>query len=76
MEVNAAFMEHVDYHIGRVIDHIEEMGELDNTPLPLKNLSSERSIQKPIWCKTFLIKMMKNHQILERNQVNIDERTE
>jgi arylsulfatase A-like enzyme len=31
MEVNAAFLEHVDYHIGRVIDHIEEMGELDNT---------------------------------------------
>jgi len=31
MEVNAAFLEHVDYHVGRVIDHIEEMGELDNT---------------------------------------------
>jgi arylsulfatase A-like enzyme len=31
MEVNAAFLEHVDHHIGRVIDHIEEMGELDNT---------------------------------------------
>ena len=31
MEVNAAFMEHVDFHAGRVIDHIEAMGELDNT---------------------------------------------
>jgi len=31
MEVNAAFLEHVDHHIGRVIDHIEELGELDNT---------------------------------------------
>jgi arylsulfatase A-like enzyme len=31
MEVNAAFLEHVDYHIGRLIDHLEEMGELDNT---------------------------------------------
>jgi arylsulfatase A-like enzyme len=31
MEVNAAFMEHVDYHVGRVIEHIEDMGELDNT---------------------------------------------
>ena len=31
MEVNAAFLEHVDYHVGRVIEHIEEMGELDNT---------------------------------------------
>jgi len=31
MEVNAAFMEHVDYHVGRVIDHIESLGELDNT---------------------------------------------
>ena len=31
MEINAAFMEHVDFHIGRVIDHLEEMGELDNT---------------------------------------------
>jgi arylsulfatase A-like enzyme len=31
MEVNAAFMEHVDYHVGRVIEHIEELGELDNT---------------------------------------------
>jgi arylsulfatase A-like enzyme len=31
MEVNAAFMEHVDYHVGRVIEHLEELGELDNT---------------------------------------------
>jgi arylsulfatase len=31
MEVNAAFMEHVDFHIGRIIQHLEEMGELDNT---------------------------------------------
>jgi arylsulfatase A-like enzyme len=31
MEINAAFMEHVDYHVGRVIEHIEDMGELDNT---------------------------------------------
>ena len=31
MEINAAFMEHVDYHVGRVIDHLEQMGELDNT---------------------------------------------
>jgi arylsulfatase A-like enzyme len=33
MEVNAAFMEHVDFHVGRVINHIEELGELDNTLL-------------------------------------------
>ena len=31
MEVNAAFLEHVDFHAGRVINHLEEMGELDNT---------------------------------------------
>jgi len=31
MEINAAFMEHVDHQVGRVVDHIEEMGELDNT---------------------------------------------
>jgi len=31
MEVNAAFLEHVDHHIGRVVDHIEDLGELDNT---------------------------------------------
>jgi arylsulfatase len=31
MEVNAAFLEHVDFHVGRVVDHIEELGELDNT---------------------------------------------
>jgi arylsulfatase A-like enzyme len=31
MEVNAAFLEHVDFHVGRVISHLEEMGELDNT---------------------------------------------
>ncbi len=31
MEVNAAFLEHVDYHVGRVIDHIEALNELDNT---------------------------------------------
>ena len=31
MEVNSAFLEHVDYHAGRVIDHIEALGELDNT---------------------------------------------
>lgn len=31
MEINAAFMEHVDYHIGRIIKHLDDMGELDNT---------------------------------------------
>ena len=31
MEVYAGFLEHTDYHIGRVIDAIEEMGALDNT---------------------------------------------
>ena len=31
MEVNAAFLEHVDFHVGRVIDHLEALGELDNT---------------------------------------------
>jgi arylsulfatase len=31
MEINASFMEHVDYHVGRVIKHLDEMGELDNT---------------------------------------------
>jgi hypothetical protein len=31
MEINAAFMEHTDFHVGRVIDHLEELGELDNT---------------------------------------------
>jgi arylsulfatase len=31
MEVNAGFLEHVDYHVGRVIDHLEDIGELDNT---------------------------------------------
>lgn len=31
MEVNAAFLEHVDHHIGRVVDHIDALGELDNT---------------------------------------------
>ena len=31
MEVNAAFLEHVDHHAGRVVDHIEAIGELDNT---------------------------------------------
>ncbi|NME72005.1 arylsulfatase [Flammeovirga aprica] len=31
MEVNAAFLEHTDAQIARVFDHLEEMGELDNT---------------------------------------------
>jgi arylsulfatase A-like enzyme len=31
MEVNAAFLEQTDHHIGRVIDFLEELGELDNT---------------------------------------------
>lgn len=31
MEINAAFLEHVDHHIGRVVDRLEEMNELDNT---------------------------------------------
>lgn len=31
MEVNAAFLEHVDFQVGRVISHLEKMGELDNT---------------------------------------------
>ncbi|WP_363433174.1 arylsulfatase [Microbacterium sp. LWH3-1.2] len=31
MEVYAGFMEHVDYHVGRVIDTIEDLGILENT---------------------------------------------
>jgi arylsulfatase len=31
MEVFAAFMAHTDYHVGRVIDFLEEIGQLDNT---------------------------------------------
>lgn len=31
MEVYAAALSHADYHIGRVVDAIEEMGKLDNT---------------------------------------------
>ncbi len=31
MEVFAAFVAHADHHIGRVIDHIDALGELDRT---------------------------------------------
>ena len=31
MEVFAGFISHTDHHIGRVIDFIDELGELDNT---------------------------------------------
>lgn len=31
MEVYAGFLEHTDYHLGRLIDVLEEMDELDNT---------------------------------------------
>ncbi len=31
MEVFAGFVSHADHHIGRVIEHIESIGELDNT---------------------------------------------
>ena len=31
MEVYAGFLEHTDYHVGRVIDAIEEIGALDDT---------------------------------------------
>ena len=31
MEVFAGFLEHTDHHIGRLIDFLEDMGELDNT---------------------------------------------
>jgi arylsulfatase A-like enzyme len=31
MEVYAAFMEHTDHHVGRMIESLKDMGELDNT---------------------------------------------
>jgi arylsulfatase A-like enzyme len=31
MEVYAAFLEQTDHHIGRVVDFLDELGELDNT---------------------------------------------
>jgi len=31
MEVYAGFMEHTDYHVGRVIDAVEELGIMDDT---------------------------------------------
>ena len=30
-EVYAGMVEHTDHEIGRVLDHLEEIGELDNT---------------------------------------------
>ena len=35
MEVFAGFCEHMDHHIGRVIDFLEQLGELDNTLIML-----------------------------------------
>ena len=35
MEVYAGMLEHTDHHIGRVIDFLEETGELDNTMIML-----------------------------------------
>ena len=35
MEVFAGFLEQTDHHIGRVIAHLEKMGELDNTIIML-----------------------------------------
>jgi arylsulfatase len=35
MEVFAGFMEHTDHHIGRLIDFLESIGELDNTLIML-----------------------------------------
>jgi arylsulfatase len=35
MEVFAGFLEHTDHHIGRLIRHLEESGELDNTLIML-----------------------------------------
>ena len=31
MEVYAGYSENADYNVGRVIDAVEELGELDNT---------------------------------------------
>ena len=31
MEVYAGFLEHTDYHVGRVIDAIEDLGIMDDT---------------------------------------------
>jgi arylsulfatase len=31
MEVYAGFLEHVDYHVGRLIDAVDDLGVLDNT---------------------------------------------
>jgi arylsulfatase len=31
MEVYAGFLEHTDHHIGRVLEHLQRLGELDNT---------------------------------------------
>jgi arylsulfatase A-like enzyme len=35
MEVFAGFLEHTDHHIGRLLDFLEEMGELENTLIML-----------------------------------------
>jgi arylsulfatase A-like enzyme len=34
-EVYAGFLSHADHHIGRLLDHLEESGELDNTIIVL-----------------------------------------
>ena len=47
MEVFAGFLEHADHHIGRLLDALDESGELDNTLLMLisdNGASSEGSV--------------------------------
>jgi arylsulfatase len=73
MEVFAAFMSHTDHYIGRLIDHLDELGELDNTLLFLTSdngASSEGELHG--WARPSL----SNNGVpdtLERNLSEIDE---
>ena len=73
MEVFAGFLEHTDHHIGRLLDHLEQLGELDNTIVMLisdNGASSEGGPQGSVNENLFFNNVPES---LEENLAAIDE---
>ncbi|MCC7369476.1 MAG: arylsulfatase [Chloroflexi bacterium] len=73
MEVYAAFLEQTDHHIGRVIDYLEEIGELDNTLIFLTSDNGASSEGGP--CGSFNENLFPNRiqPTVEDNLAHLDD---
>jgi arylsulfatase len=73
MEVYAGFVEHTDYHFGRILDTLEQIGELDNTLIMVISDNGASPEGGPVGSTNEMMFFNNVAESLEDNLAKIDE---